>query len=293
MLRIHLGLILWLAGAATGSAVAWQASAASSVAAREGYAELPGVRLWYRDTGRAGVPVVFMHAATGSSGVWEYQIPAFTSAGYRFIAFDRRGFGRTVIDPAGPQPGTAADDLKALMDRLGIGRFHLVGTAAGAFASFDFALSFPDRLRSLVIANTIGGVTDEDFQDLGRRLRPSPQFNALPAEVRELGPSYRAANPEGTRRWTELEHSNRAPGPPPPAQTMRNKITFSLLETIKVPTLLMTGDADLFAPPAVMRLFKARIKNAKSLVVPEAGHSSYWEQPEIFNRAVLGFIRKH
>jgi pimeloyl-ACP methyl ester carboxylesterase len=74
---------------------------------------------------------------------------------------------------------------------------------------------------------------------------------------------------------------------------MRNRITFSLLETIKVPTLLLTGDADLFAPPSVMRLFKARIKNAELLVVPEAGHSSYWEQPEIFNRAVLGFIRKY
>ena len=234
-----------------------------------------------------------MHAATGSSGVWEHQIPAFTAAGYRVIAFDRRGFGKTAIDAAGPQPGTAADDLQGLMGHLGIGRFHLGGTAAGAFASFDYALSFPQRLRSLVIANTIGGVQDEDFQELGRRLRPSPQFNALPAEIRELGPSYRAANPEGTRRWVELEHTNRAPGPPPPAQTMRNRITFSLLETIAVPTLLMTGDADLFAPPAVMRLFKARIRTAESLVVPEAGHSSYWEQPEIFNKAVLEFIRKH
>jgi pimeloyl-ACP methyl ester carboxylesterase len=292
MRRIHLATVLWLTAVATGSAVALQAPPASGVAVREAYANLPGVRLWYRDTGGDGVPVVFMHAATGSSGVWQYQIPAFTSAGYRFIAFDRRGFGRTVIEPEGPQPGTAADDLQRLMDHLGIRSFHLVGTAAGAFASFDYALSFPDRLRSLVIANTIGGVVDEDFQELGRRLRP-PQFNALPAEVRELGPSYRAANPEGTRVWSELEHANRAPGPPPPAQTMRNRITFSVLETISVPTLLMTGDADLFAPPSVMRLFKLRIKNAETLVVPEAGHSSYWEQPEFFNRAVLDFIRKH
>jgi pimeloyl-ACP methyl ester carboxylesterase len=66
-----------------------------------------------------------------------------------------------------------------------------------------------------------------------------------------------------------------------------------LLETLKVPTLLLTGDADLYAPPAVMRLFADRIKRAESLVVPEAGHSAYWEQPEIFNREVLTFIRKH
>ena len=122
---------------------------------------------------------------------------------------------------------------------------------------------------------------------MGRRIRPA-QFNALPPEFRELGPSYRAANPQGTQRWMELEHASRAEGPPPPAQTLRNRITFSVLEGIKVPTLLLTGDADLYAPPAVLRLFAARIKTSQSVIVPEAGHSSVLEQPEIFNRSVLG-----
>jgi pimeloyl-ACP methyl ester carboxylesterase len=260
--------------------------------AREEHAALPGVRLWYSDSGGSGVPVVFMHAATGSSRVWEYQIPAFTQAGYRVIAFDRRGWGRTEIDPAGAQPGTAADDLLALMDHLGIARVHLVGTAAGGFTSLDFALSFPQRLRSLVVANSIGGVQDADFLELGRRIRPL-QFDALPPDVRELGPSYRAANPEGTRRWVELEHVSRPAGPPAPAQPMKNRITFALLETIGVPTLLLTSGADLYAPPPVTRLFAARIRNSTLVIVPEAGHSTYWEQPEMFNRAVLDFIRVH
>jgi pimeloyl-ACP methyl ester carboxylesterase len=265
-------------------------NAASAV--REAYAALPGVRIWYTDSGGAGQPVVFMHAATGSSRVWEYQIPAVTAAGYRFIAYDRRGWGRSVIDPAGAQPGTAADDLLALMDRLGVDRFHLLGTAAGGFGAFDFALSFPQRLRSLVVANSIGGVQDEDFLELGRRIRP-PQLAALPPEVRELGPAYRAGNAEGTRRWVELEHVSRPEGPTAPAQTLRNRITLSLLETIRVPTLLITGGADMYAPPPVMRLFAARIKNSTFVTVPDAGHSAYWEQPEVFNRAVLEFIRKH
>ena len=220
--------------------------------AREAYADVPGVRIWYIDTGGSGLPVVFMHAATGSSRVWEHQMPAFTQAGYRVIAHDRRGWGRSVIDPSGPQPGTAADDLQALMDHLGIDRIHLVGTAAGAIGSLDFALSFPQRLRSLVVANSIGGVQDEDYLALGRRLRP-PQFDALPAEVRELGPSYRAADPEGTRRWVELERLSRPGGPAARAQAMRNRITFSLLERIEVPTLLITGGADLYAPASGAR----------------------------------------
>jgi len=267
-----------------------QVSAAAS--AHEAYAELPGVRIFYEDTGGSGVPVVFLHAATGSSRVWEHQIPAFTAAGYRYISFDRRGWGRTVVDPAGPQPGTGADDLLGLIDHLGIERVHLVSTAAGASVALDFALSFPQRLRSLVIANAVGGAQDQDYVELGRRIRP-PQFDALPAEFRELGPAYRAAHAEGTKRWMDLEKISRPPGPPAPAQPMRNRITFSLLETIKAPTLLITGDADLYAPPPVLRLFAARIKNSESIIVPEAGHSVYWEQPEIFNRAVLDFIRKH
>ena len=276
----------------TGLAVTSSASLAQAPA-RETYADLPGVRIWYRDTGGTGVPVVLLHATTGSSRVWEFQFPVFTENGFRVIAYDRRGFGRSVIDPAAAQPGTGADDLQALMNHLGVDRFHLVGTAGGGFVGLDYALSFPERLRSLVVASSIGGVQDEEFLALSRRIRPSPQFEALPPEIREVGPSYRAANPEGTRRWVELERVSRPPGPLAPAQTMRNRVTFSVLEGIKVPTLLLTGDADLFAPPFVLKLFAARIKNAESVIVPEAGHSAYWEQPEIFNRAVLGFIRKH
>jgi pimeloyl-ACP methyl ester carboxylesterase len=260
----------------------------------EGLADLPtGARIWYSDTGGSGAPVVFLHAATGSSQVWEHQIPVFKASNFRVVTYDRRGFGRTVIDPAGIQPGTGSEDLLALVDHLRVDRFHIVGTAAGGIVALDFAVSFPQRLRSLVLANSIGGVQDPEYLELGNKLRPAPQFNALPPEFRELSPSYRAVNPGGTERWKELERTNRSPGPPPPAQTMKSHMTFSTLERIKLPTLLLTGDADLYAPPAVLRLFAARIAGSESVVVPEAGHSAYWEQPEIFNRAVLEFIRKH
>ena len=219
-----------------------------------------------------GMPVVFLHAGSGDSRMWDHQIPAFTAAGFRFIAYDRGG------------QVAAADELEALAVQLGLERFHLVGTAAGGIAAADYALSFPHRLRSLVIANSIVGVQDEDYLALGRRLRPAPQFGALPAELRELGPSYRAANPQGTRRWMELAR-------PIGELKTKNRISFALLETIRAPVLLLTGDADLYTPPSVLRLFTARIRHAESVVIPECGHSAYWEQPEAFNRAVLDFIK--
>jgi pimeloyl-ACP methyl ester carboxylesterase len=252
------------------------------------HADLPGVRIWYEDTGGNGVPIVLAHAGTGSTAMWVHQMSAFARAGYRVLAYDRRGHGRTAM----LGQANAADDLHRLMDHLAIERFHLAGTAAGGIVSFDYALSFPQRLRSLVIANSIGGVQDEDYLELQRRLRPKPQFDALPAELRELGPAYRAANPEGVRRWKDLEHASR-PGGVASLPKTANRITFSLLETLQTPTLLITGDADLYTPPPVARMFAEKIKHAELLVIPECGHSAYWEQPELFNRAVLAFIGKH
>ena len=206
--------------------------------------------------------------------MWEHQIADFTGAGYRFIAYDRRA------------EGNALDDLEALADHLRLDKFHLLGTAAGGIVAVDYALSHQEKLRSLVIANSIVGVQDEEYFELTRRLRPAPEFNAIPPEIRELGPAYRATNAEGTKRWKELaQHST--------LQPTRNKITFAALETIRTPTLLITGDADLYTPPPVLRLFAARFPNGESLVIPECGHSAFWEQPEAFNRAVLDFISKH
>jgi len=164
------------------AAMGAQHEAAPAAQTFEQYAELPGVRLFYIDTGGGGVPVVLMHPATGSVRAWEHQLPAFTKAGYRVIAFDRRGWGRTESQPNSPA-GTAADDLVALLDHLRIDRIHLVGTAAGGFVSLDVALSFPKRLRSVVVANSIGGVQDEEFLAVGRRIRP-PEFLAMPPELR-------------------------------------------------------------------------------------------------------------
>jgi pimeloyl-ACP methyl ester carboxylesterase len=267
-------------------------AAQTQAPAREAAAPLPGVQLWFTDSGGSGVPVVFVHAATGSSRVWEYQRPVFTARGYRVITYDRRGYGRSAADSSGAQPGTGADDLNALMDHLKIDRFHLVGTAAGGFVAWDYTLSFPKRLRSLVVANSIGGVQDPEYQTMLQRLR-TPEFLAMPPDMRELGPAYRASNPSGSERWRELERTARPTSAQPPAQTFRNRVTFALLESIAVPTFLLTGDADMYAPPPVMRLFAARVKGSQAIVVPEAGHSAYWEQPEIFNQAVLEFISKH
>jgi pimeloyl-ACP methyl ester carboxylesterase len=257
--------------------------------AKEGIAELRGTRLAYWDTGGDGPAIVLLHPATGSLLMWGYQQPVFAKAGYRVIAYSRRGHYHSEPVPR-ESPGSASQDLHNLVEFLGIGKFHAVASAAGCSITLDYAHSHPDRLFSMALASGVGGVRDPDYTKLSESLRPRG-FDDMPSDFRELGPSYRAANPEGVRQWLAFEHravtGNRA------GQRPANNVTWSSLEKMQVPTLLMVGDADLWQPPAMMRFYANRIPNSELVVVPEVGHSIYWERPDLFNSTVLDFVGRH
>jgi len=76
-------------------------------------------------------------------------------------------------------------------------------------------------------------------------------------------------------------------------QQVANQITTAKIEGLKVPTLLITGDADLITPPSIMRLVARHIPGSEVMIAPESGHSTYWEHPDLFNKTVLNFIAKH
>ena len=290
MIKRRVFLVGALSAVAIGSQKAKTASAADD-SLSGAYAELPGVKLWFTDTGSTGVPLVLLHANTGTSAVWASQVTSFSRAGYRVIAFDRRGWGKSTANSAtGPQPGSIAGDLDALADYLKLDRFHLLGVAGGGFAALDYASWRPERLRSLVIGASTGQVTDKEVADFIARIE-LPGIRKLPAIYREVGPSYRGANPDGTKRWTEIEeHARRSEAPDQPLRTPN---TFAKIATIPTPTLIIAAEADLLAPPALMRIWAAHVKNHEWAVVPEAGHAIAWEQPDIFNEKVLEFVKRY
>jgi len=256
------------------------------------YVDLPGVHLWYEDTGGEGTPVVFLHAASGSSDSWDHLIPAFAGRGYRCVTYDRRSWGKSEADPNGEQPGTASDDLLHLLDHLGLDRVHLVSTAAGSGPALDFALSFPERSRSLVIGDCTGGVRDPEFLEMLERIRP-PEIAALPAQLRELSAGYRGTNVEGTRRFTEILHASRWKGLHGDGQKPRNRVTLASLQQLKVPTLVVQGEADLSTPPAVVRQIADAIPGSQYAGIAAAGHAAFWEEPEQWSKLVLDFISQH
>jgi pimeloyl-ACP methyl ester carboxylesterase len=247
--------------------------------------------LWFTDSGGTGTPIMLLHANTGNSAVWTDQVTSFSRAGYRVIAFDRRGWGKSTADPAtGPQPGSVAGDLDALVNYLKLDKFHLLGVAGGGFAALDYAAWHPEKLRSLVIGASTGSISDKEIADFSARIE-IPELRKLPAVYREVGASYRGAKPDGTKHWIEIdEHSRQKDAPSQPLHTPN---TFAKIETIPTPALIITADADLLAPPALMRIWAAHVKNHEWASVPDSGHAIAWEQPDVFNDKVLDFVKRH
>jgi pimeloyl-ACP methyl ester carboxylesterase len=258
-------------------------------AAFEGHAETPGARLWYWDTGGEGEALVLCHPASQSSQIWGYQQPVFARAGYRVIAYSRRGVYRSERGPAG-DAGTTAGDLLNLFDCLGIDKAHVLGAAAGGITAIAFAVAYPQRVRSLVLAGTIFSPAEKEWAGMYARLGLAAVRPVVSTEFLELGPSYRATHPQGVARFATLEHEAKANGVLP--QPSGVEVTWAALAQTRVPALLLTGEADLYAPPPLQNLIAKYLPVREATTMREVGHAPYWEVPDAFNRLVLEFLAR-
>jgi 3-oxoadipate enol-lactonase len=247
------------------------------------YAPIEGGRLWYEDHGGEGPPVVFIHATAGNSNGWFQQLPAFKEAGFRCITYDLRGSGRSQPEPGKEGYGSVAGDLEALVDYLKLDSFLLVAQAYGGFGALDYAVYRPRQLKALVVTNSMGGISGAGFEDTRARAA------GMSLAERELGPEYRANNPEGVRRFLQIEAQNQHSSA---RQTLRQPMTLESLEAINVPTLIVSSDEDVYAPPPLMSKMAERIPNCSFAVITGAGHSAYWEKPDEWNRLVIDFLKQ-
>jgi pimeloyl-ACP methyl ester carboxylesterase len=261
------------------------------VPAFAGYADLEPVKLWYWDTGGDGEVIVLNHPWSQASECWPYQQPVFAKTGYRVIAWSRRGAGKTERGPM-DNLGTSAEDQKRLLDHLGIDKVHMVGCAAGGVTSINFALENPDRILSLVLSGTVLLPDEEEFRDMRSRIMVPRDHGATTAYM-EIGPSYRAGNPDGVKAWAKLEHEARPNGLFSGQPWGASPVTWARTEKFNKPVLLLTGDADYGSSAALKRMFATHFPDRELAVIDEAGHAAYWEQPEAFNAVVLDFIARN
>ena len=256
----------------------------------EGFATTPGVRLWYWDMGGDGEPLVLCHPASQSCQIWDNQRAAFAEAGYRVIAYSRRGTYRSEVGNDADR-GTSAGDLAAMLAFLDVKKAHFLGAAAGGITAMAYAIAHPESVRSLVLAGTIVAPQEEEWRALYDRLGIAGIRQYVSTEFLELGPSYRASNPDGVALFASLEKRAKPNGVF--VQPSGVDVTWSAMEKLRTPVLLLTGEADLYAPPPLQRLIAEHLPNRELVTLPEVGHAAYWESPEEFNRIVLEFLRRN
>lgn len=256
----------------------------------EGSVEVSGARLHVRDTGGEGAAVVLCHPASQNAAIWRaYQEPAFAAAGFRVVSYSRRGYEGS--DEGAPgESGSIVADLAAVLDARGIERAHLLGAAAGGIAALGFAVAFPARARSLVLAGTIFRPDEAEWRAFFARLGIGAVKDHVPVEFLELGPAYRAANPEGTAEFARLSAAATAGGRP--EQPLGVKVTWAAMEALDLPVLLLTGEADLYAPPPLQALVAPHFARPETQTMPAIGHAPFWEAPADFNARVLAFWQR-
>ena len=164
-------------------------------------ATIRGVDIHYEILGERG-PFVALQPGGRRAGAGVRSLgEKIAEAGYRVIGYSRRGYINSApFDKSNPGIGSA--DLHNLVDFLGVRKFHLVASAAGGSIASDYAFTHPDRLYSLTISSNSFGVRDGEIAKAATFIRPKG-WDDMPAEFRELGPSYRAANPDGVKAWME------------------------------------------------------------------------------------------
>lgn len=180
-------------------------------------------------------------------------------------------------------------DLANLLEALGLEAAHLLGAAAGGITAAGFAVDHPERTLSLILAGSIVAPDEPDWREVYDRLAIRDLEFVVPVEILELGPAFRARNPEGTAEFARLSKATTACSEPV-AQPLGAHVTWSAFARMPVPTLLVTGEADLYAPPPLHELVAHYIPNHRVATLPAVGHAPYWEAPEAFNRIVLDFL---
>jgi 3-oxoadipate enol-lactonase len=255
-----------------------------------GFLSRDGDDVYFEAYGEPDAPVVVLgHGAGGNHGIWFQQVPELV-ADYRVITWDQRSFGLSTNHHGRANPRTATGDLLAILDHLGVERAHVVGQSMGGWAAMGLAVEHGDRVRSLVLADTLGGIPIEGWWKRAASVAREGLFNH-PA----LSNDFCVRNPRRAHLYLQIGGLRRDPhaDPLPVLRTMAD-VTFSdeQLAAMGVPTLFVVGTEDEIFPPASIAEAAARVPGARVESIEGAGHSPYFEQPEAWNDLVRAFLRE-
>jgi pimeloyl-ACP methyl ester carboxylesterase len=263
-----------------------------------------GVNLFYEDTG-AGTPIVFVHEFAGDHRSWEPQVRHF-SRRYRCIAYNARGYPPSDVPESFERYSQARsrDDIRCVLDALGIQRAHVVGLSMGAFATVHFGIAYSYRALSLTVAGGGYGSHPAQYRDFQQACRENAAliqqkgmrgfadtygYNSTRVQFQNKDPRGFAEFIEQLAGHSQLGSANTMLG-----YQVRRPSLYDLIEDMKridAPTLIMNGDEE---EPCleVGLLMKRVIPQAGLAVLPKSGHAINLEEPALFNRLLEDFFHQ-
>ena len=263
-----------------------------------------GVSLHYEEAG-SGTPIVFVHEFAGDHRSWEPQVRHF-SRRYRCIAYSARGYPPSDVpeDVERYSQARARDDIRCVLDALGIQRAHVVGLSMGAFATLHFGITYGYRALSLTIAGGGYGAHPAQyakFQEDARANAAAIRRDGMErfAATYGHGPTRVQFQNKDPRGFAEYIRQLAAHSTAGSANTMlgyqaRRPSLYDLtaeMARIDVPTLIMAGDEE---EPCleVCLLMKRAIRTAGLAILPKSGHGINLEEPALFNQLVGDFFHQ-
>jgi len=254
--------------------------------------KINGIELYYEVHG-AGPALLFAHGGGGNHLSWWQQVPEL-SRHFRCVTFDHRGFGASRDHADGPGPRAFVEDLRQLLDHLGIEKAALVGQSMGGWTVLGFAAAHPQRVSALVLCDTSAGMDDPEVgRAQAAALGDTPRGGLAQALTRAYAAGFPTRDPVRCFLYQQITGLNQhVPADLVPVLMSLKHRADAVIEQ-RVPTMLIVGEEDALAPPTVMELMARGIPRARFIKVPGAGHSVYFERPEEFNRLLLGFLREN
>lgn len=233
--------------------------------------------------------VVFCHGLGGNHASWFQQVPHFART-FRVLTWDQRGFGNS-SDRAGlSSPAQAVADLRTILQQSGLGRVHLVGQSMGGWAALGYAVAFPEDVASLVLSDSLGGLSTEASRaSLDAYIQVRATSAALPPRL-GIHPAFAAdlthRDPSRAFLFQQIA-SFSTPSPDMLLRLRESEIGIDSVAGLDIPMHFVFGDADHVFPAEAAADVAAQIPGAHLTVLAHAGHSAYFERPSQFNAAVM------
>jgi pimeloyl-ACP methyl ester carboxylesterase len=263
-----------------------------------------GVKLYYEETGE-GFPIIFVHEFGGDHRSYEPQMRFFARR-YRCIAYNARGYPPSDVpeDEDDYSQKRARDDVRAMLDGLGISQAHVVGISMGGFATLHFAMAYAERARSIVVGGC-GYGAEPDKREQFHAEAEAAAVRLETSDIEAVADSYALGatrvqllnkDPRGWEEFRRMlsQHSARGSALTLRGVQKRRASLFDLVEQMKrirVPTLIVTGDEDEPCIEASI-LMKRAIPSAALVMLPRSGHAINLEEPALFNQFVEQFLHQ-